>query len=77
MRHDDFPPRSHRAVSLQVASFLRDCKGRGYRRRSDQKEKELVYRDSSQSQVGILIDKNSFSLSAALPYDPFRSMANN
>ena len=76
MRNDDFSPRSHRAVSLQVAPFLRDCKGRGYRRRADQKEKELVYRDSSQSQVGILIDKNSFSLSAALPYDPFRSMAN-
>ena len=77
MRNDDFSPGSHRAVSLQVAPFPRDCKGRGYRRRADQKEKELVYRDSSQSQVGILIDKNSFSLSAALPYDPFRSMANN
>ena len=33
-RHDDFSPRSHRAVSLQVAPFLRDCKGRGYRRRA-------------------------------------------
>ena len=77
MRNDDFSPGSHRAVSLQVAPFLRDFKGRGYRRRADQKEKELVYRDSSQSQVGILIDKNSFSLSAALPYDPFRSIVNN
>ena len=27
-----FSPRSHRAVSLQVAPFLRDCKGRGFRR---------------------------------------------
>ena len=26
-RHDDFVPRSHRAVSLQVAPFLKDCKG--------------------------------------------------
>ena len=25
-RHDDFVPRSHRAVSLQVAPFLKDCK---------------------------------------------------
>ena len=25
MRHDDLLPRSHRAVSLQVAPFLRDC----------------------------------------------------
>ena len=30
--HEDFSPRSHQAVSLQVAPFLRDCKGRGYRR---------------------------------------------
>ena len=26
-RHDDFVPRSHQAVSLQVAPFLKDCKG--------------------------------------------------
>ena len=26
-RHDDFVSRSHRAVSLQVAPFLKDCKG--------------------------------------------------
>ena len=31
-RHDDFSPRSHRAVSLQVAPFLGDCKDRGCRR---------------------------------------------
>ena len=31
-RQDDFSPRSHRVVPLQVAPFLRDCKGRGYRR---------------------------------------------
>ena len=33
-RHDDFSPRSHLAVSLQVAPFRRECKGRGSRRRS-------------------------------------------
>ena len=26
-RHDDFVPRSHRAVSLQVAPFFKDCNG--------------------------------------------------
>ena len=26
-RHDDFMPRSHRAVSLQVAPFFKDCNG--------------------------------------------------
>ena len=31
-RHEDFLIRSDRIVSLQVASFLRDCKGRGHRR---------------------------------------------
>ena len=31
-RHNDFSPRSHRVVSLQVAPFLKDCKGRDYRR---------------------------------------------
>ena len=41
-RHDDFLPRSHRAISLQVAPLLRDCKGRGYRhgRRADQTERK-------------------------------------
>ena len=29
-RHDGFSPRSYRAVSLQVAPFVRDCKDRGY-----------------------------------------------
>ena len=33
-RHHDISPRSHRAVSLQVAPFPRECKGRGYRRRA-------------------------------------------
>ena len=32
MGHEDFSPRSHQVVSLQVAPFLGDCKGRGYRR---------------------------------------------
>ena len=31
-KHDDFLPRSHQAVSLQVAPFPSDCKGRGCRR---------------------------------------------
>ena len=39
-RHDDFSPRSDRAVSLQTAPFLRDCKGRGRRRRTGQTKNE-------------------------------------
>ena len=41
-RNDDFLPRSHRAISLQVTPLLRDCKGRGYRhgRRANQTERK-------------------------------------
>ena len=42
-RHDDFSPRSHRAVSLQVATFPRECKDRGSRRRTGLTENEWVY----------------------------------
>ena len=42
-RHDNFSPRSHRSISLQVAPFLIDCQGRGDRRRSGQTENEWVY----------------------------------
>ena len=69
-RPDDFSPRSHPNVSLQVAPFLKDCKGRGYRLRWKTSEYIVIWfmliskRD--------LIEKNFFSLSAALPYDPFR-----
>ena len=35
-----FSPRSHRAVLLRVAPFLRHCKGRGYRLRAGQMENE-------------------------------------
>ena len=42
-RHDDFSPRSHRAVSLQVATFSRECKDRGSRRRAGLTENEWVY----------------------------------
>ena len=41
-KHDDFSPRSDRAVSLQTAPFLRDCKGRGHRRRTGQTKNEWV-----------------------------------
>ena len=39
-RHHNFSPRRHPVVSLQVAPFLRDCKGRGYSRdhRADRTE---------------------------------------
>ena len=69
-RPDDFSPRSHPSVSLQVAPFLKDCKGRGYRLRWKTSEYIVIWfmliskRD--------LIEKNFLSLSAALPYDPFR-----
>ena len=41
-RHHNFSPRSHPIGSLQVAPFLRDCKGRGYRRdrRASQTERK-------------------------------------
>ena len=42
-RYDDFSPRSDRAVSLQTAPFLRDCKGRGPRCRTGQTKNEWVY----------------------------------
>ena len=42
-RHDSFSPRSDRAVSLQLAPFHKDCKGRGRRRRTDQTKNEWVY----------------------------------
>ena len=77
-RLDDFSPKSHRAVSLQVVPFFRDCKGRGYRRRARQTENEWVYSHLLHvNLIGILTEKSFFSLSAELPYDPFRSMANN
>ena len=39
-RHDVLSPRSHREISLQVAPFPRECKGRGYCRRAGQTENE-------------------------------------
>ena len=69
-RPDDLSPRSHPNVSLQVAPFLKDCKGRGYRLRWKTSEYIVIWfmliskRD--------LIEKNFLSLSVALPYDPFR-----
>ena len=37
-----FSPRSHRAVSLQAVPFLRDCKGRGFRRPVKRKTSEFI-----------------------------------
>ena len=77
-RHDDLSPRSHWAVSLQVAPLLRDYKDRGYRRRAGQMENEWVY-----SLWFKLISnwdfngKNFFNVSAALPYYQFYSFARN
>ena len=50
--------RSHRIVSLQVASFLRDCKGRGHRRdrRAGQTERKT-------SEIISLISGKGFNLS--------------
>ena len=42
VKHDDFSPRSHRAVSQQVTPFLVHCKGRGDRCRAGQMENECV-----------------------------------
>ena len=78
-RHDNFSPRSHRSISLQVAPFLIDCLGRGDRRRSGQTENEWVYSHLIQNTISNrdFNGEKIISLSAALPYDPFRSMANN
>ena len=45
--HSYFSPRGHRAVSLQVVPFLRECKGRGYRRdrragQTERKKSEFI-----------------------------------
>ena len=40
--HDDFSIRGYRAVSLQVSPFLRDCKGRSYRRDRRAGQTELL-----------------------------------
>ena len=42
-RHDDFSPRSHRAVSMQVALFPGECKDRGYRCRAGQTENKWIH----------------------------------
>ena len=39
MKHNYFPPISHRADLLGVAPFLRNFKGRGYRRRAVKRER--------------------------------------
>ena len=45
--------------------------------RSNGKRVSLQSYDSSLSQIGLLIEKYLFSMSAASPHDPFRSLANN
>ena len=72
-KHDDFLPRSHQAVSLQVAPFPRDCKGRGCRRDRRAGRTERKTSKFFSPQIGILVEKNFLTLRAALPYDPFRS----
>ena len=50
-RHDDFSPRSHRAVSLEVSPFLRDRKGNSLSSpsRLNGKRVSLLSSDSSKS----------------------------
>ena len=45
--------------------------------RSDGKRVSLQSSDSILSQIGLLIEEDLFSMSAASPHDPFRSLANN
>ena len=45
--------------------------------RSNGKRVSLQSSDSSLSQIGLLIKKDLFSMSAASPHDPFSSLANN
>ena len=52
------------------------AKGRGYRRRAGQTENQLFYSNLIQVNLKRVFNKeNVFSLSAALPSDPFRPMA--
>ena len=71
-RHDGFSPRSYRAVSLQVASFARDCKDRGYGRdrragQTERKTIEFIVIWFKLISNRVLIEKNVFSWSAVLP----------
>ena len=74
-----FSQRCHWIVSLQDASFLRSCKGRGYRRdrRAGQTERKtsefIVIWFKSISFRDDFHRENFFSLGASLPYEPFRS----
>ena len=45
--------------------------------RSNGKRVSLQSSDSILSQIGLLIEEDLFSMSAASPHDPFRSLANN
>ena len=45
--------------------------------RSNGKRVSLQSSDSSLSQIGLLIEKDLFSMSAVSPHDPFRPLASN
>ena len=77
-RYDDFSLRSHRAVSLQVAPFLRDWKGRGNLPVKRKTSEFIVNWFKLISKRDFNLKKINFpSLSTALPYDAFRSTVNN
>ena len=78
MRRDDFSPRSHRAVSLQILLSSETAKAEAtvaivYPVEPYGKWMSLSSSDSSWSLIMISMKKTLFSLSAALPYDPFHS----
>ena len=78
MRRDDFSPRSHRAVSLQNLLSSETAKAEAtvaivYPVEPYGKWMSLSSSDSSWSLIMISMKKTLFSLSAALPYDPFHS----
>ena len=78
MRRDDFSPRSHRAVSLQILLSSETAKAEAtvaivYPVEPYGKWMSLSSSDWSWSLMMISMKKTLFSLSAALPFDPFHS----
>ena len=78
MRRDDFSPRSHRAVSLQILLSSETAKAEAtvaivYPVEPYGKWMSLSSSDWSWSLMMISMKKTLFSLSAALPFNPFHS----
>ena len=75
-RHDDFVPRSHREFLCKLLLSSKIAKAEALIVEPvKQKTSEFIWFNLTSNRD--FNGENFFSLSAALPYDPFRSMANN